>query len=48
MIDVAAAAGSSEPPLVVCEVCRARPRLEQKALRNRAMTRMLRASVARR
>jgi hypothetical protein len=36
-----------EPPIVVCDVCHARPRHEQKMLRNRAMTRMLRASLDR-
>ena len=48
MIDAAPSAEDGEAPIVICEVCRARPRLEQKALRNRAMTRMLRASLERR
>jgi hypothetical protein len=38
---------AGEPPVVVCDPCQARPRHEQKALRNRAMTRMLRASLGR-
>ena len=47
MLDRASATTAGEPPIVVCDVCRALPRHEQKHLRNRAMTRMLRASLPR-
>jgi hypothetical protein len=41
------AAAESESATVICEVCRALPKPEQKQVRNRAMTRMLRASLLR-
>jgi hypothetical protein len=39
------ACGEPDAPGVVCDVCRALPKPQQKRLRNRAMTRMLRASL---
>jgi hypothetical protein len=48
MLSAAPSCEADEPPVVICDVCRALPRHEQKALRNRAMTRMLRASTVRR